>query len=387
MFNNYITFPFFVYIKLVVQTTKKDNKLLREQKQQKKKFFFFNKNNMLQNISLFQIIYNDAPQPWQIGFQDSACPGFTGIVELHNTIFFYLIVIVVAVFWLLGSIMYYYNDQSNHIIHKYLNHGTLKCLHSDKFLFYVKQHFYNEGKGFYSLSFLNANSKYIRNYSSSACDSESLDLKPVKIYSDAYSMKSLIYSENKNKSGIYRITNKINNKSYIGSSINLTKRFYKYFNLSYISTVKNDLTISRALIKYGYSKFSLEILEYCSVDVLLDKEQYYFDICKPDYNIEPKAGSSIGAIRTEETKNKISQSLKGKYVGAKNYWFGKTHSNETKVLMSQTRLGNKNSFYGKYHSEDTKLLMKNIKLGKILTNKTKKAISMALGNIYPSLFI
>ena len=83
-----------------------------------------NKIKMLQNFSLFQIIYNDAPQPWQIGFQDSACPGFTGIVELHNTIFFYLVVIVVSVFWLLGSIMYYYNDKSNHIIHKYLNHGT-----------------------------------------------------------------------------------------------------------------------------------------------------------------------------------------------------------------------------------------------------------------------
>ena len=53
---------------------------------------------MLQNISLFNTILNDAPQPWQLGFQDSAAPGFTGIVELHNTIFFYLVVIAILVF-------------------------------------------------------------------------------------------------------------------------------------------------------------------------------------------------------------------------------------------------------------------------------------------------
>ena len=53
---------------------------------------------MLQNISIFNTIFNDAPQPWQTGFQDSATPGFSGIVELHDTIFFYLIIICVGVF-------------------------------------------------------------------------------------------------------------------------------------------------------------------------------------------------------------------------------------------------------------------------------------------------
>lgn len=76
------------------------------------------------NFNLNQIL-NDAPQPWQIGFQDSAAPGFSGIVELHNTLFFYLIVVVVGVFWVLASIMYYYNTNKSAITHKYLNHGTL----------------------------------------------------------------------------------------------------------------------------------------------------------------------------------------------------------------------------------------------------------------------
>ena len=80
--------------------------------------------HLLTNL-IFKTVLNDAPQPWEIGFQDSAAPGFTGIVELHNTIFFYLIVICVSVFWLIGSIMYHYNQTKNPIVHKYLNHGTL----------------------------------------------------------------------------------------------------------------------------------------------------------------------------------------------------------------------------------------------------------------------
>nr|QBL02055.1 cytochrome c oxidase subunit 2 [Phlebopus portentosus] len=80
---------------------------------------------MLQNFTIFNTLLNDAPQPWQIGFQDSASPAFTGIVELHNTIFFYLIIICVGVFWALASIMYNYNYNTSPIVHKYLNHGTL----------------------------------------------------------------------------------------------------------------------------------------------------------------------------------------------------------------------------------------------------------------------
>ena len=53
---------------------------------------------MFQIFTQFNTIFNDAPQNWQLGFQDSATPGFSGIVELHDTIFFYLIIISVGVF-------------------------------------------------------------------------------------------------------------------------------------------------------------------------------------------------------------------------------------------------------------------------------------------------
>lgn len=53
---------------------------------------------MFNLFSIFNTIFNDAPENWQTGFQDSATPGFTGIIELHDTIFFYLIIVSVGVF-------------------------------------------------------------------------------------------------------------------------------------------------------------------------------------------------------------------------------------------------------------------------------------------------
>jgi cytochrome c oxidase subunit 2 len=80
---------------------------------------------MLYLFSNFLTVFNDAPKPWQLGFQDSASPGFTGIIELHNNVFFFLIIICVGVFWALGSIMFEYSHKNSPIVHKYLNHGTL----------------------------------------------------------------------------------------------------------------------------------------------------------------------------------------------------------------------------------------------------------------------
>ena len=80
----------------------------------------------MQNFtSIFNIILNDVAEPWQLGFQDSAAPGFSGLVTLHNTIGFYLIVISISVFWVLFSLIYSYSSNKNPIAHKYLTHGTV----------------------------------------------------------------------------------------------------------------------------------------------------------------------------------------------------------------------------------------------------------------------
>jgi Cytochrome C oxidase subunit II, transmembrane domain/GIY-YIG catalytic domain len=242
---------------------------------------------MFNTLPIFNTIYNDVPQPWQIGFQDSAAPGFTGIIELHNTIFFYLIVICVGVFWVLGSSIYYFNIKNSPIIHKYLNHGRYVPIQK-----YFKLD--NKIKQFIS----------IRTYSKLSDN----QWKYEKVYENIFNMKKDILNENKGKSGIYMLTNKLTNDLYIGQSINISNRFKNYFNLSYLKS-KNSLIISRALIKYEYSNFSLTILEYCDKSDLLVREQYYFDKLNPQYNLLKVAGSSLNSKHTKETKVNISGNL------------------------------------------------------------------------------
>jgi len=65
------------------------------------------------------------------------------------------------------------------------------------------------------------------------------------------------------------------------------------------------MTIAKALLKYGYSNFSLEILEYCNLSVTITREQHYIDLLKPQYNILPTAGSRLGYKHSEETLVKL----------------------------------------------------------------------------------
>jgi len=80
---------------------------------------------MLNIFSIFNTIFNDAPQNWQLGFQDPATPNFWGIIELHNIVSFYLAIVCLSVFTVLWSCIYFFNNKRSSIVHKYLNHGNL----------------------------------------------------------------------------------------------------------------------------------------------------------------------------------------------------------------------------------------------------------------------
>jgi excinuclease UvrABC nuclease subunit len=79
----------------------------------------------------------------------------------------------------------------------------------------------------------------------------------------------------------------------------------QYFNINHL-TINYSMRISRSLLKYGYSKFKLEILKYCNPAKCTQLEQFYLDLLKPSYNILQIAGSRLGYITSEETRAKIS---------------------------------------------------------------------------------
>lgn len=82
--------------------------------------------------------------------------------------------------------------------------------------------------------------------------------EPVKRYENADTQKFQILEENKGKSGVYLLRNLTNQKMYIGSSSELRRRFKEYFNINHLLRNKN-LPICAALIKYGYSQFSVDL--------------------------------------------------------------------------------------------------------------------------------
>jgi len=137
-----------------------------------------------------------------------------------------------------------------------------------------------------------------------------LSIVPVRTYTNADTLKELAIQENKGRSGVYRWRHLITGKTYVGSSINLGRRFRDYYNYSFITHEKNkSMIIYKALLKHGYSLFKLEILEYCDVDNIRDREQYYLDTLKPEYNLLPTAGSSLGFKHSEGSLAKVRKHL------------------------------------------------------------------------------
>lgn len=71
--------------------------------------------------------------------------------------------------------------------------------------------------------------------------------------------------------GIYKITNLINQKIYVGQSNNIERRFAQHKS-PYEQARYNDKPLYKAFEKYGIDNFKFEILEECSVDELNQKE-------------------------------------------------------------------------------------------------------------------
>lgn len=132
--------------------------------------------------------------------------------------------------------------------------------------------------------------------------------------------------------GIYKITNIINNKIYIGSSNNIYKRKREHF-----SSLRNgthcNIHLQRAYNIHGKSNFKFEIVEICEEKDLLKIEQIYLDkyfdkgincynenpiACKPPSQ-QGKIPWNKGKVRifSKETLQKMSEAKRGKKLSKK----------------------------------------------------------------------
>jgi group I intron endonuclease len=152
---------------------------------------------------------------------------------------------------------------------------------------------------------------------------------------------------------IYKITNNINNKIYIGQTIEDLKKRWSRHNWT-CTKGRNAMAITNAIIKYGKENFIIEQIDTANtIDELNDKEIYYINklnsLSPNGYNLTTGGGNKR---LSEETKRKISESNKGK-----------KRSEETKRKLSESHKGWvpteetkdkwRKSFSGKKPSEKT----------------------------------
>lgn len=137
-------------------------------------------------------------------------------------------------------------------------------------------------------------------------------------------------------SGIYQITNQVNGKRYIGSAVNLKRRWQEHLKTLRRGEHENE-HLQHAYDKYGEESFEFSVLE-CVDDTSqpILREQHYLDTLKPEYNIAPLAGSTLGAHYSLSACAKMRAAWTPERRAAQSErQRGKHHSEETRRRQSE----------------------------------------------------
>jgi hypothetical protein len=223
-------------------------------------------------------------------------------------------------------------------------------------------------------------------------------------------------------SGIYKITNTVNGKIYIGSAVNIPIRRNKHFSLLSRNIHPNQF-LQNSYNKNGKDCFCFETIELVENKCcLLEREQYFIDLHRSNnrdigYNIAKIAGSTMGIPspmkgipRPESVKEKLRIANTGKkqpraqvekrlktlmknggfrhtenaktrisqtHQGENNPFFGRAHNETHKSMMSEKFSGTKNPFFGKTHDDEFRKKSSLIHKGKVLSEETRQKLSLA----------
>ena len=169
--------------------------------------------------------------------------------------------------------------------------------------------------------------------------------------------------------GVYEIFNIVNEKRYIGSSVNIRVRWQGH-KRQLKQNKHHSPYLQRAWDKYGEESFKFLVIELVTgnKEELYKREQYFIDFynsVENGYNMSPAAGSNAGYKHSKETRHNMKLAKAGQHDGEKNPFYGKHHSEETRKLLSEINTG-------KTHSEETKAKISAISLGQRHTEETKE---------------
>jgi len=173
---------------------------------------------------------------------------------------------------------------------------------------------------------------------------------------------------------IYKITNLVNDKSYIGQTNNFDRRKIEHFSEAVRQTQYNS-KFYNAVRKYGWENFKWEVLyenvsiekldlaEICAIYVhdsfyegynsttggesgfkSLETREKMSQIAKLSF-LKGRVVWNKGVPRTEETKKKISQANKGRFAGSKHPLFGVKRPDRS--ILNKLQKGINNPNFGK----------------------------------------
>ena len=223
---------------------------------------------------------------------------------------------------------------------------------------------------------------------------------------------------------IYKITNKINGKIYIGQTVKSLKERWGQHHRQ--ASYGCNLALHNAIRKYGKENFTVEQIDVArNRDELDQKEiywiEYYNSLSPNGYNLHTGGlhhevsdetrekqrlshlGYRLGEKASEETRKKMSEIAKERYKDkTKHPNYGKKLSDETKAkiskahkgkklsleqreLMSEQRRGEKNHNWGKPRSEETRIKIGLARKGKRVREdaaNAKKVLCVETGELF-----
>lgn len=185
----------------------------------------------------------------------------------------------------------------------------------------------------------------------------------------------------------YKTTNTINGKYYYGihSTNNLEDGY-----------LGSGLALKNSIKKYGKENFIKEIIaDYSTRKEASDHEKLVvtFDLTKLPESYNIKTGGDNECTHSEETRKRMCYTRKGRYCGVNHYLFGKHLSDETKQRLRESKknIGNETrekiriSRIGKRHKIETIVKLKKINTGELnafygKTHTDETKLNIALNN-------
>jgi len=172
--------------------------------------------------------------------------------------------------------------------------------------------------------------------------------------------------------GIYTITNIVDNKIYVGESININSRLYNHLRM--LKNNKHSNThLQNSYNLYGENNFKFEILEECNKELNKSQENYWCNMLNTHdrnygFNLRLTAPDNHYKV-TDDIKNKISIKNKGKQ-----FKLGWKCPEDVKIKISKSNIGRKCTIEFK---EKCSKRMKNHKFSKETLLKISKSVSIS----------